>query len=778
MFFKGAKIEAAPFTVASCIGLSWLLYVHLLARSVAHAAGAGQALVTEATKVTEFTNSSGKNLRNWPVAVTIPVPPSLGSSTASLQLKHPGRQQPLPTSVRALTPRKEKVPQWYRVYAQMDLEPGKKIELGIHGAPHALSNAGAVNGPVSVRHRGERVDVQNDAIFFSIRQHSEFWVDTLARHDSRARGIRIRGEAEVDGVQVVAGPVESIEVLDTGPLRALIEIRGRYGKSPLLYRLRIECFAKQPVLRVFHTFEIHADTPAIRLGHVTVELQFPRMHGARALYRLDGVARPLEGRLPLMVVQNDNEAYTIAAERRQGRLTGWFDLHDGGLGLTLWARWFWQQYPQAVEMQAQKLRYQLYGGTDRPALAGTGAAKTHEFVLALRHAGAPPEVEELSQVPLEGRVDPQWLVATGALPAANVIGTNAGAAFLRRVADAWERVQKTYDREEWDDRQEAHCREPGQPDPAELRRRGFYGMWNWGDWNYPGYHDTTKGCDAWGNLEYDLTQVLALAYWLTGNARFHEPMLAAGRHFMDVDIIHYQSAYPQWIGMNHPKNPLHWSFELGGVDLGHTWTEGLLSLYLLSGDDVALAAARGIGEYLLRRARSPLNGNPRQFGWPQIALVALYEVTNDHRYLDGAREYARWGMERHRPDKVHDWKLGILAEGLSYTHRHTEEPTIRKWLKEYAVAVAAVSANTDARLWPAVAYMASLEGDRELAQRAKAVSERLDFGGWAKPFTIAGRVGFAILSNLGPLADGPSAANQKLPSGSGNQLPPDTESPP
>src|SRR5262249_17961213 len=161
----------------------------------------------------------------------------------------------------------------------------------------------------------------------------------------------------------------------------------------------------------------------------------------------------------------------------------------------------------------------------------------------------------------------------------------------------------------------------------------FFGMFHWGDWNFPGYHDTTKGCDAWGNLEYDLAQVLALAYAATGEWSYYDGMVAAARHFMDVDVIHYHRAHPTWVGMNHPKNPLHFSFELGGVDLGHTWTEGLLSYYYFTGDARGLEAACGIADYLVQRIRGPLVlGNPRQFGWPQIALTAAYEATGNDAY--------------------------------------------------------------------------------------------------------------------------------------------------
>ena len=45
--------------------------------------------------------------------------------------------------------------------------------------------------------------------------------------------------------------------------------------------------------------------------------------------------------------------------------------------------------------------------------------------------------------------------------------------------------------------------------------------------NFRGYQDTVKGTDSWGNLEYDTTEVLALAYATSGDPRLFDAMVAA-----------------------------------------------------------------------------------------------------------------------------------------------------------------------------------------------------------------------------------------------------------
>jgi hypothetical protein len=225
-------------------------------------------------------------------------------------------------------------------------------------------------------------------------------------------------------------------------------------------------------------------------------------------------------------------------------------------------------------------------------------------------------------------------------------------------------------------------------------------------------------------------------------------MTVAARHFMDVDTVHFQRQHPEWVGMNHPKNPLHFTFELGGTDLGHTWNEGLLSYYYLTGDERGLAAARGIADYLERRARSVLRrANPRQLGWPQVALLAFYEATSERTYLEAAEIYARRAMELYPAEKANHWKHGVLADALAYTHALTRDPTIEQWLRSYAQVVGR-RRQVEPRFIPGLAYVARVSKDAELRAFVLAGVQGIDLGGWGKPFTLGGRLAFRVYSLL------------------------------
>ncbi len=545
-----------------------------------------------------------------------------------------------------------------------------------------------------------------------------------------------------------AGTPQKVTVLESGPLRVRVELRGSYGNG-FDYLIRVDAYAGQPFVRVLHTFINRSGAPFVTMPRLAVELPLAKGPAGTWAVGLEK-GRPRSGTLgsdEVHFYQPDNLRFETGGEEEEGKLAGWIELRrkTGAVGLA--ARWFWQQYPQSMAAQTDRLTYNLWAPEAAAARVGMGAAKTHELIVWATRGSATSEDVAAAVRPLSAAVDANWIASSGALPQAVA---PPGDGFVAKVAAAAERYRRRNDRERWDDRGTVHCKE----EDAERPRTGSYGMWNFGDWNFPKYQDNTKGCDAWGNLEYDTTQVLALAFAAVGRPELREAMEAAARHFADVDVIHHYPPRPSWEGMNHPKNPLHFSFELGGVDLGHTWNEGLLSYYYLTGDERGLEAARGIADYLVSRTESTVRGNPRQWGWPQIALVAAYDATGEARYLEAARWYARGGMAAHPPTAVQKWKLGILADALAYTHGVTHDAAIEKWLRVYADAVMRRKGRSDPRLYPGVAYVATLGNDKAMRAAALARVQSIDLGSWGKPFTIGGRLGFRVLSLLAA----PSAA--------------------
>lgn len=675
--------------------------------------------------------------KDWPISTGVPFPRGMvaaGTALAARDLRSPRILQA--TQSRVLSRWSDGSVRWALVDWQVDASaPPGRWELVA-----ATKSLPPLRQVVRARPGTNGITVDTGPLQFTIPQdHFALFEDVRWQRQpvlAGPVGASISGEGQTWTPQ----PPKSLQVLENGPLRVRIESRGTYNDH-FDYVVRIDAFAGQSWIRVLHTFEQRSLRDYLPVSRISLEYPLPQSKGDRFLAGIDGKP-PLEGKVDGGVwrfVQLDNGTMSVQGGERPGRSSGWLDVTGEQSGITIAVPYLWQEYPQGFTVTGGKLSHDLLSANARPLPIGMGAAKTHEIVIAFHGPDRPAAewIEGLMRSPV-ATSSAEWIDSSRALRNSIVRNPQTNN-FVGSVADAFHRVQLRNARERWDDTGQVRC--IGDETPRE----GAFGMLNWGDWNYPGYHDDTKGCDAWGNQEYDLSQAYALGYAVTGEPAMREAMVVAARHFMDVDIVHFQTQRSDFIGMNHPKNPLHFATELGGVDLGHTWTEGLLSTYLLTGDERSLAAARGIGDYLVQRTtRGVVKGNPRQFGWPQIALIALFETTGEAKYRDAAAWYAERGMAAHKADLIDNWKLGILAEGLAYTHSATANGAILAWLKSYTAA--AEPRARDPRFFPAIAYVGKLESNEAATKAALRAAGRLQFGSWAKPFTIAARLGFAIYS--------------------------------
>jgi hypothetical protein len=545
-----------------------------------------------------------------------------------------------------------------------------------------------------------------------------------------------------------------VAVETEGTVRTELLLTGRYPRG-VAYEARVAVFAGQPFLRLRHTITNLAD--ALYAPVRSLALVVPGSFTSATL-GIDGGARPLASLGEPHELRHDDTTPVLLDGRSAGRhADGWAAATGDGLTATLVAPWFWQEYPKAFRVGAERLEVDLMAGSGAAIQFGTGAAKTHEVWVVVEGSddkspgGALAEtlVAPLVALPAAG-----WVAASRALPGAVDPAAPDVQDFLARLAKSFAGYQKRVRTERWDDGPPVACQER----TAEHPRVGLYGDLNWGDWQFPGYRDRTRGCDGWGNLEYDLPHVLALAWAATGSRDFLATLVPAARHYGDVDVIHHAPGHPEWVGLNHPHKPLHFAFDAQQkVDLGHTWTEGLVSYWRLSGERRALEAARGIADALIPRVAKA--HNPRQFGWPMIALAAVHDATGERRYLDGLRAYADAAMAVYRPTPAAgDWKMGILADGLARVDAATGDERLRRWLVSYADALVAEPERwSDARYALPLGYLAGATRSERYAAEARRRVRTLRIGEWGKPLAAMGRTGFRLLAPL-PRDLGRSAA--------------------
>lgn len=542
-------------------------------------------------------------------------------------------------------------------------------------------------------------------------------------------------------------PVTAIRVVSPGPVRAEVLIE-RTHPGGVVARTSVVAWAGSTTLLLQHRLVNEAMVPSAPLRSVPVTIHVP--HVTRAAALVDGAAHTVEpGTTPVRLLQTDPSQATSGGTALGTHLDGGVAVGTAEMALTAVVPDFWQQYPKAIAISADAVTIDLVAGGARPVALGVGAAKSHDVWLRLERPAQATALATLAHVlgdPPRALAAPAWTRATGALPEVIAPEAPAARALLAHLRSDALRYDARARYERWD---------AGPPGPCSARATadvhvGFYGVLNWGDWNFPGYRDEAKECDAWGNLEYDLPFVFGLAWASTGDplwARWFDRALA---HYRDVDIIHAAPAHPDWVGLNHPHKVGHFDWRARGkVDLGHVWLGGLLLHERLTGDRRSGEAARAMAQRLAGFASKARN--PRQFGWPMIALAAAADASGEARLREAALRYARLGMDRFAPDPASaDWKLGIFASGLAAVHRLTADDGVRAWLLHYGERLLADehARDLDPRYLAVAGYLAALTGDGRYADLARTVAAEMPIGNWGKTLAMHGRVGFELLGFL------------------------------
>src|SRR5690348_12913758 len=74
----------------------------------------------------------------------------------------------------------------------------------------------------------------------------------------------------------------------------------------------------------------------------------------------------------------------------------------------------------------------------------------------------------------------------------------------------------------------------------------------------------------------------------------------------------------------------------GAAYPSHMWIEGLTLYYQLSGDRYALEVAKRVGDFFVKYVDERfivVQATSREMGWALVALAAIYDLTQEQRYL-------------------------------------------------------------------------------------------------------------------------------------------------
>ncbi len=156
------------------------------------------------------------------------------------------------------------------------------------------------------------------------------------------------------------------------------------------------------------------------------------------------------------------------------------------------------------------------------------------------------------------------------------------------------------------------------------------------------FHNPNELQPVWTNNEYDAIYCLALESLRTRNHAAWKKMVAAARHQLEVDFVHYCDHWQQ-----HRGTPAHSYDHNSGTAIiaSHQWTQGLYYYYALTGDDDVLEVVRDICEYNIRFIENDdlafsIYFN-RELGWALVAMVFGYEMLGEPRYIQYAQKIIR-----------------------------------------------------------------------------------------------------------------------------------------
>lgn len=479
--------------------------------------------------------------------------------------------------------------------------------------------------------------------------------------------------------------IDGLSPEEAGSLRQSFHAGAAIGDSGFSYEARAHTYPGLPWARVLLTF-----------GHSASSNEFATVRSlAWRMPSLRGASRAVRQHTDDHFESSDGDG------KRMPDSVGPIFLRD-----------FWQNYPKDIDVgptgatiwlmpslkpdeydwakgkaEAHKLFYWFDAAATGGQASGykmrQGMTKTHEVWLGL-DGGSPP-----LDRPLFAVAPPSWYARSGAL------GEFA-------VADPARAVVRDYDKKVADTLDKYL---------ANRERGREFGMFNFGDW-------WGERLINWGNIEYDTQHAFFLQFVRSGDIRFLRVGEEAETHNRDVDTVHAHASADRvgcvyahcigHVGDYLAKSPLpgpNQGTAGGHFTVSHTWCEGHMDHYFLTGDRRSFETGLKIADhYDTYRMINYDFTNCRDSGWHLILTMAAYRATGDPFYLNAARIIVARVLERQTPKAMFNtrgggWRrmlvpghclcdpphygnagfmVGVLLTGLKWYHLETGDPLVAK----------------------------------------------------------------------------------------------------
>lgn len=553
-----------------------------------------------------------------PVSTGIPIPFEQAVTTTEALALFDENHQPVACQFTPLAwwPNKERI-KWVLLHFQADVPPDStrtyylSLMAQTPGAPASspqIAKAGSGPNPTLLK-----IDTGKLQTEFAVNQLPSLFETGLQLLTS-------------DDTLLLPGPVQALKLDENGTERAVVCLKGRFHyanqvPADFAYTLRIEFYRDHAFVRVFSTITCTGNSQRIKDASWII----PNPDGEAAVY-----TDQLEVALKSDSMQSGQELYILqdASDRciyshnqsscaKDERFQGW--IHSPKVSAAV--RFFWQMYPKSLEAAEQQLRIGLLPQKSRVKddfgseaeyvehyRLAVGESRTHELILYFHNNEF--DLNKLNQAftglyqPMLPTAPWQWYINSNTLGDLTVRDPQAYPEFEQMVDQSLAMILD--------------------------RRQGLklYGDRNFGD-------DLLRAPDLWNNCEYDYPHVGVMMFLRgSGTDWYDQFALPAARHMINIDIA---NAGPT-AGMVYPHCPGHNSDDpkLGS----HSWLQGLLEYYVISGDYLARDVAENTAKLWCRNilASEELYGTERAMTWPLIAMLACYQIFAEPEYLKAAQK--------------------------------------------------------------------------------------------------------------------------------------------
>lgn len=540
----------------------------------------------------------------------------------------------------------------------------------------------------------------------------------------------------------------SCELEEIGANHAVFKIQGIHDdkRGKLFdYDLRLYCYGKSGAVRLSYTLKSRQEDDELPVAR-SVEIRLP-LPDAPITY-----SSGIEGNLTLdgdVSEEKTNLLQTGPTRARPGirfqyqedggmvgrKGEGWVMVSGEVAGITASIQRFWQEHPKGFGIKPNELTVELWPESiEEPTVLPRGCEKTHEVMLIFHEvmdvdlAEAALVAKAFTKPPII-QCPPSWYCSSKAMGELIPMGTRGFEDYGRAAGGEFALLKKQR---------------------AELRE--------YGDYDYGDFSDTSER-DCWFNVEYDTPHCLLTQFARTGKRDYLDMGADAARHQGDIDIAHYVPTDPNLVG----SASIHATGHLGRESkwfyyrTDHTWTEGMVKAYWLTGDRRFLENARLVGDFLARVNPCPEDGEAeRAYAWSLVGLMGVYEATLDKKYLDAAARVADMVLAKAHPERglwQREWGVdecdnpilgnspfmsGILVEGLidynAFAKRAEVDDfivkAVRTWIREawiekdggfhYHPGLNARDTGrpADSRQLFGLAYAYQITGDRSIADIA------------------------------------------------------------